>query len=207
MKKVYIWGIMKKLPSIDSEEFLPYLQEKASNHHSYKMYNQIDVVNSTIDNKALYLSTGNDWNDVVDRNNFNNDKLTMLNFGRCFSYSTTESVAMWMLYGGMKHKGAMIDFDKSSISEILRNTKQIRVGFFENEEFHSLKELTKQEFEIELIDVVYVEKKILMLSSEELRMMYGNLLISKILRREFRIMRNIHSYIKARHGTMNKNVV
>jgi hypothetical protein len=150
---------MKKLPSIDSEEFLPYLQEKASNHHSYKMYNQIDVVNSTIDNKALYLSTGNDWNDVVDRNNFNNDKLTMLNFGRCFSYSTTESVAMWMLYGGMKHKGAMIDFDKSSISEILRNTKQIRVGFFENKEFHSLRELTKQEFEIELIDVVYVEKK------------------------------------------------
>lgn len=148
----------KKYLQID-EKFLPYLREKGCNHRSYKMYSTIDIVNSIIENKALYLSSGYNWNDKVDRENFNNDKLTMLNFGRCFSYSTSESVAMWMLYGGMKHRGAMIEFDKFAMLEIIDNTKQIEVGYFEEGAFVSLKTLGKDKFKIQLIDVVYVEKK------------------------------------------------
>lgn len=149
----------KYLPKLEEKEFLSYLQEKGCNHRSYKMYSTIDIVNSTIDNKALYLSNGYNWNDKVDRENFNNDKLTMMNFGRCFSYSASESVAMWMLYGGMKHRGAMIDFDKISMIEILNKTEQIEVGYFEEEKFISLKVLGKDKFKIQLIDVVYIERK------------------------------------------------
>lgn len=149
----------KYLPNIEQEEFLHYLQEKGCNHRSYKMYSTIDIVNSTIDNKALYLSSGYNWNDKVDRECFNNENLIRMNFGRCFSYSTTESVAMWMLYGGTKHRGAMIDFNKCSMLEILRNTKRIEVGYFEESGFKKSKVLRKEDFEIQLIDVVYTEKK------------------------------------------------
>lgn len=156
---IIIQATMEKrnLPSIYEEEFLKYLQEKGRNHHSYKMYTTIDIVNSTIEKEALYLSNGDNWNDRIDRENFNNNGLVKMNFGRCFSYSGSESVAMWMLYGGMKHKGAMIDFDKISISEILTNTKHIGVGYFDNDEFVTLKNLDKCDFEIQLIDVVYTE--------------------------------------------------
>lgn len=149
----------KELPRIDEEGFLTYLKDKGCNHRSYKMYSTIEIVNSTIDNKALYLSNGDNWNDVVDRKNFNNDGLSMVNFGRCLSYSSTESVAMWMLYGGMKHRGAMIDFDKYSILDIIMNTDKISVGYFDDNTFITLMKLKRNEFEIQLVDVVYTEQK------------------------------------------------
>ncbi len=147
------------LPDIGTEDFLTYLQEKGCNHQSYKMYSTIDIVNSTIENRQLYVSKGSKWNDKIDRENFNNDRWLKLNFGRCFSYSASESVAMWMLYGGMKHEGAMIDFDKASVLEILTKTKQIEVGYFNDSEFKTLMVLGKNDFEIQLVDVVYTERK------------------------------------------------
>lgn len=56
----------RNFPSIYEEEFLKYLQEKGRNHHSYKMYTTIDIVNSTIEKEALYLSNGDNWNDRID---------------------------------------------------------------------------------------------------------------------------------------------
>jgi hypothetical protein len=150
-------GINHKTPSITLNELWDKLRKKGGNHRSYKMYSQIDLVISTIDNKALYLFNGSRWNDKMDSNNFNQDGYNWVNFGRCFSYLTTESVAMWMLYGGTQHQGAMIDFDKSSILKILKCTEKISVGYFGSDGFHSVKDLNKPDFNIDLIDMVYVD--------------------------------------------------
>ena len=149
----------KELPSIEDRAFLEYLKEKGANHRSYKYYSTIKNVNSCMDKRALFLSDGRNWNDIIDRENFNNEKLDMMNFGRCFSYSTTESVAMWMLYGGMEHRGAMLDFDKNTILSILRSVRQISLGYFGEDEFIALTRLDRKDFEIQLVDVVYTEKK------------------------------------------------
>lgn len=132
-----------------------YLRQKGQNHNNYKMYSKFNRIIDIRNSKKLYLSNGEEWNDESDKKNFNSNK-SVVNFGKCFSFSKSESVAMWMLYGGIHNTGALIDFTKKGMQSIL-NTNSVKVGCFENKEFKSV-ELKKREFEIYLTDVLYYTK-------------------------------------------------
>lgn len=130
-----------------------YLSMKAKNHKRYKMYHSMETIEKIINNKTLYLTDGSRWNDVEDKSNFNSDE-KIKNFGICLSYSYSENVAMWMLYGGVKNNGGMIDFYKSNINEIL-NIDEIEIGIFEEKIFTSINKITKNDFKIDIIDILY----------------------------------------------------
>ena len=135
-----------------------YLKRKAQSHNSYKHYAPIDRIIKIVKEKKLYLGDGKDWNDTVDSDNFTNSRTKLINFGKCFSYAQDESVAMWMLYGGTYHNNAMIDFTRTAIRNIL-NTSTIKLGFWQNGEFVCVSEIKKLDFCIEMVDVVYYNKK------------------------------------------------
>ncbi|MDO4847489.1 MAG: hypothetical protein Q3968_05100 [Clostridiaceae bacterium] len=99
----------------NSEELWNYLKKKAKSHNNYKCYSTIDRIIDIRDNKILYLSNGKTWNDISDRSEFNSDDYQKVNFGKCFSFSQEENVAMWMLYGGIEKRSGMIDFTKKGI--------------------------------------------------------------------------------------------
>jgi hypothetical protein len=143
----------------NTDSLLNYLKKKARNHNSYKCYSSLERIVSIRDSKKLYLSTGAKWNDISDRNEFNSPENGIINFGTCFSFSTDESVAMWMLYGGIDKKSGMIDFTKKGIESIL-STSTIEFGFTnDNREFVLLKSLNKDVFDLYCIDVVYYKRQ------------------------------------------------
>lgn len=138
--------------SIDLES---YLNHKALNHKNYKFYSSYDKINTIINNKAVYLSDGTNWNDIIDKNNFNSNKNDFMNFGLCLSYSRSENTAMWMLYSG--NNGVMIDYNQNAIRNIL-DTQSINVGFFDNsKKFKCVKTLEKEYFKIQIIDILYYD--------------------------------------------------
>lgn len=51
-------------------------------------------------------------------------------FGICLSAATSESIAMWMLYGGMDGNGAMINFDKKTLRSAMSGD-EYECGFFD----------------------------------------------------------------------------
>ena len=138
----------------NSQKLYTYLKEKAQNHNHYKSYGEMNRIVKIRDEKSLYLGNGEKWNDIFDRKNFNSDQDDYVNFGKCFSYLKEESVAMWMLYGGIDKKSGMIDFTKKGMKSIL-SIDSIELGFFQNDQFESKGMLTKDQFEIYLIDIIY----------------------------------------------------
>lgn len=135
-----------------------YLRRKGQNHNYYKCYASLERIKGIRDEKCLYLGNGGNWNDIPDRENFNSDKNDYINFGRCFSFSQDENVAMWMLYGGINKRGGMIDFTKKGIQSIL-DVSDITIGYFDNDIFKSVQNLTRKDFEIYITDVIYYQKR------------------------------------------------
>ncbi len=143
--------------SLSAHDLTRYLKEKARNHNCYKCYSRIDSIVDIRDNKVLYLSTGTRWNDKTDRKGFNSDLFENVNFGKCFSFSQDESVAMWMLYGGIEKRGGMIDFTKKGMESIL-SADTIEFGRSDNHRFIPEKELHSDSFDLFCIDIVYYKK-------------------------------------------------
>lgn len=133
---------------------IAFLRKKAENHNNYKIYTNEDRLSSWMNSQTLYLSNGSSWNDKEDRGRFNSDLCAYMKFGICFSFSKSENVAMWMLYGGMKKEGVMIDLQRSDIKQLLE-TRKINLGWWENGVFKQAATLGEEEFSIEISDVVY----------------------------------------------------
>ena len=138
-----------------SDDLMDFLKNKAQNHNHYKLYTSIDRIENMLEYNALFLTNGSKWNDLVDRENLNSQKYDVINYANCFSFSKSESVAMWMLYGGNDGKGAMIDFSKGVLKSVLKQD-EIVLGRFEEKVFKKEIELTPNDYEIELIDILYV---------------------------------------------------
>ncbi|MCQ2515187.1 MAG: DUF2971 domain-containing protein [Ruminococcus sp.] len=134
-------------------EFVAYLNQKGRNHPYYKYYSPKYKVDNIVATKSIYLSSGKDWNDTKD-----SKKIGKNCFATCFSCTKIENVAMWMLYGGINGDGAMIDFSKSVINNIVDSTKSIELGAFVDDEFCRNMTLTEGQFTIEMIDIVYSDK-------------------------------------------------
>lgn len=140
---------------MNNEELEPYLKKKGSNHNNYRFYAPEYKINSIIDDGYLYLSDGKNWNDPVDSGNMPKNS-----FALCLSYLTEESVAMWMLYGGINKKGATIKFSKKSINNICKTSAEnISFGHFESNKFIKAEILWDQfeekKFDAYLIDIGY----------------------------------------------------
>lgn len=141
-----------------AEELRNYLSETAKRHNHYKFYaKNPEYVRCILEDRFLYLNNGDKWNDSNDKNNLqcNEDKQYYV---KCFSYAADENVAMWMLYGGIYHKGVMIDFTKKAMGGILKVPK-VELGYFEDGVFHSQKTIERPKFEIWLTDIVYSNEK------------------------------------------------
>ena len=141
-------------------ELYEYLRAKARTHNSYKHYGRLDRIANIVNKKELYLSDGSGWNDTVDSANFNSDDRATKSFGTCFSYLQDESVAMWRIYGNHVHSGAMIDFTRKGMNNILQ-IQTVEVGYFaeNNAGFRGMITLNRPDFEIDLVDVVYYNPK------------------------------------------------
>ena len=138
-----------------AEKLEAYLRRKGENHNCYKAYSTLERVTAIRDTKFLYLNNGDGWNDVIDRNNFNYTTNSIVNYGKCFSFSQDESVAMWMLYGGIEKLSGMIDFTKKGMQSIL-NTNSISIGYFDSDgKFITEMVLEKEKFDIYITDIVY----------------------------------------------------
>lgn len=134
------------------EALLNWITKKANKHQSYKYYSKTAHVKSVLDKGQVVLSDGSDWNDLKDRERFTDTSEGYKRFGLCLSYSRSENVAMWMLYA---KEGAMINYPKSTIQEIL-NAKRILIGPKEKiKEYESSFRELKEHFEISILDVVY----------------------------------------------------
>lgn len=98
---------------------LSYLSARGARHRDYRHYATRDRIKSILNNGAIYLTDGSTWNDRFDRERFNPSFSGHKRFGVCLSSSTEESIAMWMLYGGIDGNGAMINFDKGTLSKAM----------------------------------------------------------------------------------------
>ena len=142
------------LKNIETEgELEKYIAEKSNNHSVYKHYGSRErITNNIIREHCFYLSNVTGWNDVEDRSRFNNLNLSVVNYGLCFSFSKSESIAMWMLYG--KDDGLMINLKKATIKSILE-MKEAVLGMFKNNSFVSLGKIALTEHSIILQDILY----------------------------------------------------
>ena len=142
---------------------IEYLKDTAKRHTYYKFYSEIDKTDTILKQHVLYLSRGDNWNDTSDKKRFNGIDSTYTYFGLCTSYSKHESVAMWMLYGGVENKGAMINFKNKFMENICENKKNIEIGYFNDTgEFREYFILYPEQYELYLQDIIYfcdVEKE------------------------------------------------
>ena len=118
----------------------------------FKHYDSEDHIAYILSTNTIYLSNGINWNDLVDRANFNPIESLKIRFAFCFSFSKSENVAMWMLYG--KNDGCMIDFNKEVIKEII-SSNTISLGYFEAGRYNEVKKLENRDFDISIMDIVY----------------------------------------------------
>lgn len=133
----------------DTECLISKLKEKALNHQIYSFYGKREGIIKTIEKSTLRLTNGVGWNDKIDTQNLcNNGKVR---FVKCFTYSKSENIAMWMLYSDPSEEGYMLSFSNSIISNILK-VDEIKIVDINNKTYT----LKKPDFKIELIDVVYV---------------------------------------------------
>ena len=138
-------------------ELRHYLRQKAEGHNNYKAYGPFERIAAIRDNRSLYLGNGKDWNDIIDCEDFNRADCPHINFGKCFSFSGDENVALWMLYGGMDQRAGMIDFTKKGMQSILA-AERIELGHFEKNVFVSHSTLQRDSFNLYVTDVVYCKR-------------------------------------------------
>lgn len=132
---------------------ITYLSRKAVNHKYYKYYAPKHYIDTILREEAVFLSDGENWNDVSDKERLNDDN-RYKRFALCLSYSRSENVAMWMLYAG--NDGCMIDYPKNVITAIL-DSDCVYAGAFSKETgiFETQLSIGRDGFQIDAYDVVY----------------------------------------------------
>lgn len=138
--------------------FISSLSVSDKDGRNYMHYATHERIESILTNSAFYLSDGSNWNDVVDRANFNSCSMSVKHFGMCLSASSSESIAMWMLYGGIDGNGAMVNFDSNTLRSV-QNATIYECGYWEDKQFQCVKMLDASAIKFDLIDVIYVSDR------------------------------------------------
>ena len=101
------------------------LSENGLQHRRYKMYTSMERALEILRSGNMYFSTGRNWNDLQDRQLMSRGR----QYGGCYSWSTVENIAMWMLYGAECGKnGAMLDFPQSIMAELVSSEYPLPAG-------------------------------------------------------------------------------
>ena len=138
-------------------DVLSFLAGRGGMHREYKHYATRARIAGILRSGALYLTDGTSWNDKYDREHFNPSFMSTKRFGACFSASSTESVAMWMLYGGMDGNGAMINFDRRTLQGAM-GRESYECGWFGTDgKFECVVELPGDRLSLRLVDVLYFQ--------------------------------------------------
>ena len=137
------------------DDILSYLASRGEAHYHYKHYVTRARALSILENNAIFLTDGSKWNDTFDREHFNPKFLTTKRFGTCFSASSEESIAMWMLYGGTDGNGAMIDFDRQTLTSAMQR-ESFECGTINDlGEFTVITTLPASKVQLDLVDILY----------------------------------------------------
>ena len=164
----------KKLKDIagSSEELEAGLIYNGERHSNYRTYITMEEALNLLISGEMYLSNGKKWNDVTDRNLMGSKNV----FAKCFSCSTRENIAMWMLYGGDGGKtGAALNFTGSMLKRVIAaDTIELVKCSKKGGEMEVVKKLSRKEndFRVFLTDILYVEelkdkKRMLITQGEE----------------------------------------
>lgn len=138
-------------------DVLAFLADRGGMHREYKHYGTRARIAGILRGGALYLTDGTSWNDKYDREHFNPSFMSTKRFGACFSASPAESIAMWMLYGGMDGNGAMINFDRRTLQGAM-GRKTYECGRFGIDgKFQCLMKLPADRLSLRLVDVLYFQ--------------------------------------------------
>ena len=138
-------------------DVLAFLADRGGMHREYKHYGTRARIAGILRGGALYLTDGTSWNDKYDREHFNPSFMSTKRFGACFSASPAESIAMWMLYGGMDGNGAMINFDRRTLQGAM-GRESYECGWFDADgKFQCLMELPADRLRLRLVDVLYFQ--------------------------------------------------
>lgn len=131
------------------------LKQNGALHRSYDMYTSMERALGVLLNGEIFLSNGEKWNDVNDRYLMDIKK----SYALCLSCSTTENIAMWMLYGA-EHgkKGAMLKLYPSIMKELVE-VDTIELGKIKKDGTFSAEHVlkNKKDFVAYLTDVVYTD--------------------------------------------------
>ena len=149
---------LKQSFELGFEAFRAYSQERAVRHNRYRHYSHLDHIETIANNSYIYLSDGRTWNDKNDRERFNPAGLQGRRYGICFSWSPSENIALWMLYGGMDNKGAALELSRSSFLKLCE-ADSVELGrFVGGKGFVPEKTLDKSAFSFEYYDVIYSDE-------------------------------------------------
>lgn len=142
----------------DPARLIKYLKSKGANHNNYKCYSTRKNIERIVNEQAIYLTRGDGWNDLKDGIGFSESRRGYVRFGKCFSFSRSENVAMWMLYGGTNQDGAMLDLTKSQAAKI-RETRALDFGYFDDGGFERVNTFTmNSDSDLFFIDVLYCDE-------------------------------------------------
>ena len=113
------------------EEFVKQLKERGDKHISYKYYSTKERIIGNLDSRSIYLSSGSNWNDVIDSGTFQSNADGIKRYGLCFSYGRSENVAMWIIYSKAESKnGMMMSLPNKLINEIINRVNKVELGEF-----------------------------------------------------------------------------
>ena len=90
-------------------------------HTHYSHYTKITIVNDILRNNEFWMGCAADCNDENDRQQFGNDQ--RLYFTVCFCAGTTENIPLWYLYSDIHGKGARLNFTKTAVQDLIRNSR------------------------------------------------------------------------------------
>lgn len=161
------------------------LEHKEYNHEEYCHYTDLKTIDRIIKGKAFMMGNVNGFNDVCDRQQFENAESC---FALCFATGVNENLPMWQIYAGCNLHGGRIQFTKSeySIQKLIRESrfevwrKDEYINRLEENSNYEPYLLNDDEMYKVFHDVVYVKKE-----NDCMSLKYNNRFITQIPNEEF----------------------
>lgn len=138
-----------------------YFGDRCFKHKEFCHYTSVDVLDSILEKKELWISNVNGFNDDIDKMQFKNLKKY---YSICFSSGINENLPLWYMYAGLGGKGVRLEWTPTYLKQMVNEG-----SFYLCEKLtdyklngNKLKEITHLEkdktIKIEFRDVLYQKK-------------------------------------------------
>lgn len=136
-----------------AEEILTYLDGREYGHTNYYHYTKLDIINSILENKELWISSVSGFNDTIDQAQFSDSKPQKY-YAICFSTGVNENLPLWYLYSGVNGRGGRLRLAKSKIKELIEKGTYSLCKCVDKKAVF-VKKLSEKDMTISFKDVVY----------------------------------------------------